>query len=286
MRVEEKMKRDQQKKRGPKKRPDHQTHIESARSLSREVLGCLNGFTGELPTGEASTEGERLAASLIFLRSLTIEYVNRVWDYSQIAEQEQQRFRVARETLRMLNDIARTKRGPIHDFFAGCAENLKPREATSREMSVDCLLMACLRLMMSVGKAEGLTRERAIEKIMDRPGIAQHISDPTHLNYVQYGAPKDDFAYQDEIAGWISIIKAGCELTGLSVERILNFTENSLSDLGKPLLFEEASRTMRQGVAVRGPDGRLAALRPQPHPVPLLAPRRALPTPVAKKAKG
>lgn len=285
MRIEEKMKRDQAK-RGARGKPFDQTYIEGARGLAQEVLNCLNNFSGDLPTGEATTEGERLAASLIFLRSLTIEYVNRVYDHAQIAEQELPRFRVAQDALGILNDIARKRRGPIHQFFAGCAESLKSRAPTSREMSVDCRVMACLRLMLDVGKAGGLTREKAIERIMDRPGIAAHISDPKHLDYVQYGLPKNDPAYQELIADWTSIIEFGCGLVGLNVERILSFTEASLDKLDDPLSFDAAARTMRQGVAVRTPDGRLAALRPQPHPMPLLAPRRALPSPLMKNAKG
>lgn len=239
-----------------------------ARAFADEVLGLLNGFFGEPPTGEARTEEEKLAATLHFVFSLLREYAETVLSHS--ADQdfmmaEAQRMKIAQEAITMFLDIANRRRHPVHTLFAGCAKDLKSRTLMTAEMRADCRMIACLDEILALGAPYGMTQTTAIKTMMGRPGIMTVMRDKKRFENVLQNKAKTD-EYVEVVEHFRRSIQYDRGPGEPTVDRTLDITEWSLKFGSAPLVFEEATRTRRHQVLRQGPDGKTAVL-----------PRRAIP---------
>jgi len=259
-----------------------------ARVFANEVHGLLNGFFGEPPTGEAHTEGEKLAAVLHLVFSLLREYGEMVLSHS--ADQdfmvaEAQRMKIAQEAITMFLDIANQRRHPVHKFFAGSAKELKSRTLMTTEMRADCRMIACLDEILAIGAPYGMTQTAAIKAMMGRPGIMAVMRDKKRFeNVLQNKARTDE--YVEAVEHFRRSIEYDRGPGKPTMDRTLDITEWSLKFGSAPLVFEEATRTRRHRVFKQAPDGRVALLPRQAIPFFDKPPQHALALGQTKKAGG
>jgi hypothetical protein len=239
-----------------------------ARVFADEVHGLLNGLFGEPPTGEARTEGERLAAVLHLVFSLLREHNETFLSHSSdqnFTAVEGQKWKITQEAITMFLDIANRRRHPVHKFFAGSAKALKSRTLMTTEVRADCRMIACLDEILTIGAPYGMTQTAAIKAMMARPGIMAVMRDKKRFeNVLQNKARTDE--YVEVVQHFRRSIQYDSGPGELTIDRTLNITEWSLKFGSAPLIFEEATRTRQHQVLAQGPDGKTAVL-----------PRRAIP---------
>lgn len=246
--------------------------------FAAEVKELLRSSWSNSPTaGEASTEAERLAAVLLFMRTQLVEYMRIQGNFRGVKTGFIHRDRVAMDAWVMLSDIVRCRRHPIHDFFDGISGEMNERRPATHDVYLNSALIACVQALQETD--DKLSLGSCVRAMQRHPGLGPYTPNEAtmraRIHKSETGSVADEYAelirhYRNQMVSQYPINR----------ETIIARASDIASLIGHPLSMEAATTIMDYSLVSKGSEG-ICLIRP-----PSLVERPALQSSASNRDAG